>query len=138
MLVLLVIIVEPALRPINLLHLLLGFSVDSNVDKNHNKKRDVEGDDRRCNSICSVSDKVTAAGVIVAVLSLGACISPPMHHDGQEGHQGRNGPDNTDNDLGTSFRHEALVAEGRSNGQITVNCNDAQGLYACCHTQDIH
>lgn len=55
---------------------------DTTVDKHHDHKRDVEGDNRRDNSIASVGMKLTAKGVVHAVHGLFCAGSPPLQMDG--------------------------------------------------------
>lgn len=57
--------------------------------------------------------------------------------DGQERYQGGDHPHQNNHDASPALGQHRLVAEGRSDGQVTVYGYDTQGLDACSDTEHI-
>lgn len=128
---------EPSDTLVDLLQLLLGLLENTAVDKNHDDQRDVEGDDGGGDSVGHVGVELTAAAVLNASLGFLIIWYPPLHVDGQERYQSSDHPHQHDHNASSALGQHGLIAEGRSNGQVTVYSNHAQCLDACGHTEHV-
>lgn len=132
-----VVVVKPSNALIDLLQLPLGLLENTAVDKNHDDQRDVEGDDGGGDGIGHVGVELAAAAVLDAFLGFLIIRYPPLHVDGQERYQRSDHPHQHHHDASSALGQHGLVAERRSDGQVTVYGDHAQRLDACGHTQHI-